>query len=142
MFWGEYSHQMDSKGRIIVPIRYRPHLQTGAVLTRGLDRNLVIYPQAAWQTLCAQLNQLPLTHPHGRALRRLLFSGVVEVTLDKQGRLLIPAYLREYADLSAEVLVIGMETFLEVWEPSRWRDALSDVSHVLSEVGMALDLSL
>lgn len=137
MFWGEYSHQLDEKGRLIIPARFRPHLAHGAVLTRGLDRNLVIYPQAAWQSLCENLNQMPITHPTGRALRRLLFSGAVELALDRQGRVLIPVYLRDYATLDTEVLIAGMETFLELWEPVSWRATLNDVTHTLADT-MAL----
>ena len=79
MFWGEYSHQLDDKGRLIIPIRYRSYLMPQAVLTRGLDHNLVIYPHETWRTLAENLNQMPITHPPARALRRLLFSGAVEL---------------------------------------------------------------
>jgi MraZ protein len=133
MFWGEFSHQLDDKGRLIVPARFRPHLSSGAILTRGLDRNLVIYPDSAWRDVTERLNQMPITHPTTRALRRLLFSGAVEATLDRQGRISIPAYLRAYAGLEGEVLIAGMETFLELWEPSTWRAALNDVADTLAE---------
>lgn len=133
MFWGEYSHQLDEKGRLIIPVRFRSHLTAGAVLTRGLDRNLVVYPQSAWVSLCDSLNQMPITHPTGRALRRLLFSGAVELALDRQGRVSIPAYLRDYAALNDEVLIAGMETFLELWEPASWRATLNDVTLALAE---------
>ena len=78
MFWGEYSHHLDSKGRLIVPARYRPYFREGAVLTRGIDHNLVIYPDKTWQLVSEQLNQIPITNPIARALRRLLFSGAVQ----------------------------------------------------------------
>lgn len=131
MFWGEYSHQLDEKGRLIIPARYRPHLAQGAILTRGLDHNLVIYPDDTWRAVSERLNELPITHPTARALRRLLFSGAVEIALDRQGRVLIPAYLREYAALNGEVLIAGMETFLELWQPSNWRATLDGVSRTL-----------
>lgn len=142
MFWGEYSHHLDKKGRLIVPARYRPHLTEGAVLTRGLDRNLVIYPPGAWRTVSEQLNQMPMTNPTARALRRLLFSGAVEVVLDRQGRILIPNYLREYASLNAAALLVGMETFIEIWEPQNWQITLDDVSNALAEGEHLLSLSL
>jgi MraZ protein len=132
MFWGEYAHHLDEKGRVIIPARFRPQLAQGAILTRGLDRNLVIYPHDAWQSVTEHLNQMPITHPTGRALRRLLFSGVVELSLDRQGRMLIPPYLRTYADLNGEVLIAGMETFIELWEPSGWRATLEDVPLALA----------
>lgn len=133
MFWGEYAHHLDDKGRLIIPARFRPQLLHGAILTRGLDRNLVIYPQDAWQAVTERLNQMPITHPTARALRRLLFSGAVELSLDRQGRMLIPGYLRLYAGLQDEVLIAGMETFLELWEPSGWRATLEDVPLALAD---------
>jgi MraZ protein len=142
MFWGEFTHHMDKKGRLIIPARYRPYLEQGAVLTRGLDRNLVIYPDGAWRTVSDQLNQMPITHPTARALRRLMFSGAVEVSLDRQGRILIPGYLREYAFLNGQALIVGMETFVEIWEPTRWQSAIATVSDSLAEADQLLTLSL
>lgn len=139
MFWGEFSHHLDAKGRLIIPARYRPYLSQGAILTRGLDRNLVIYPQETWQLISEQVNQMPITHPQARALRRLLFSGAVEMGLDRQGRVVIPVYLRDYASLDNQVLIAGMETFLEIWEPSSWRAALDGVladAHHFAEFGI------
>jgi MraZ protein len=132
MFWGEYAHQLDKKGRLIIPARYRPHLSQGSILTRGLDRNLVIYPQDTWRDVSEQINQMPITQPTGRALRRLLFSGAVELSLDRQGRISIPLYLREYAGIDGEALLVGMETFVEIWQPESWRMTLEDVSAALA----------
>lgn len=142
MFWGEYSHSIDKKGRLIVPARYRPQLCEGAILTRGLDENLVIYPEDSWKQLTEQLNEYPITHPTGRALKRLLFSGAIEISLDRQGRLLIPSYLRNYASLDGEALVVGMETYIEIWEPSRWHNALNNVSTELADSGSRFTFSL
>jgi len=142
MFWGEYSHQLDEKGRLIIPARYRPHLKEGAILTRGLDHNLVIYPHDAWQVVSERVNAMPITHPTARALRRLLFSGAVELSLDRQGRMFIPNYLRDYASLNGEVLIAGMETFLELWEPGSWRATLNDVTQVLSEAEHLLKIGI
>lgn len=142
MFWGEYAHHLDDKGRVIIPARFRPHLLQGAILTRGLDHNLVIYPHEAWQSVTERLNQMPMTDPMARALRRLLFSGAVELSLDRQGRVLIPGYLRAYAGLTGEVLIAGMETFLELWEPSGWRATLEDVPHTLAESKHLVELGL
>lgn len=142
MFWGEFSHQLDEKGRLIIPARYRPNLREGAILTRGLDHNLVIYPREAWQLLSERVNTMPITQPTARALRRLLFSGAVEVSLDRQGRVLIPSYLRDYASLNGEVLIAGMETFLELWEPGSWRATLDDVAETLADAEHILKLSI
>jgi MraZ protein len=142
MFWGEYSHQLDEKGRLIIPARYRPHLKQGAILTRGLDHNLVIYPHDAWQVVSERVNTMPITQPTARALRRLLFSGAVELSIDRQGRMFIPTYLREYASLDGEVLIAGMETFLELWEPGSWRATLDDMTQVLSEAEHLLKIGI
>lgn len=142
MFWGEYSHHLDKKGRLIVPARYRPNLADGAILTRGLDHNLVIYPQDAWQAVSSQLNEMPITHPKSRALRRLIFSGAVELSLDRQGRISVPNYLRRYASLGNQALLVGMETFVEIWEPSHWQSALDGVNSVLENFDQTLPLSL
>ena len=142
MFWGEFTHQLDKKGRLIIPARYRANLPQGAVLTRGIDHNLVIYPQDAWRAVIDQLNQMPITHSTARALRRLMFSGAVEMSFDRQGRMLIPGYLRHYASLEDEVLIVGMETFVEIWQPANWRAALDGVSNVLAEANDLLSLSL
>ena len=142
MFWGEYSHCIDKKGRLIIPARYRAYLCDGAFLTRGLDKNLVIYPQESWKQLTEQISELPLTNARGRSLRRLFFSGAVDISLDRQGRLLIPAYLREYASLEGDAFIIGMETYIEIWEPSRWHHALDEVSSELADSANPVNLSL
>ncbi|MDQ7035506.1 MAG: division/cell wall cluster transcriptional repressor MraZ [Anaerolineae bacterium] len=142
MFWGEYSHHLDKKGRLIIPVRYREKLTDEAILTRGLDNNLVIYPAKAWETVTTQLSQMPITHPSARALRRLLFSGAVQLALDKQGRVSIPDYLRDYATITHTILLVGMETYIELWEPTCWRATLDKVSSVIADSGHTLSLNL
>ena len=142
MFWGEYGHNLDKKGRLIIPARYRALLTDDAILTRGLDHNLVIYPEETWQTVTSQLNKMPITHPTARALRRLLFSGAVQLVLDKQGRINVPSYLRSYASLEDEVLLVGMENYIELWEPECWRSTLDGVNEVLADSGHLLSLSV
>ncbi len=133
MFRGEYSHQLDNKGRLIIPTRFRDLLTGDAILTRGLDHNLVIYPGQTWNTVMQQLNDMPITHPTARAFRRLLFSGAVELTLDKQGRVNIPNYLLEYASIEDSVLLVGMESFIELWQPDHWKATLNDLASILAE---------
>jgi MraZ protein len=142
MFWGEFSHQLDDKGRLIIPARFRPHLTPQAILTRGLYRNLVIYPHESWRDVSERLNEMPMTDPAGRALRRLLFSGVVELALDRQGRILIPGYLRDYASLNGEVLIAGMESFVELWDPTHWRATLNGVPSALTDSQHLLKLDI
>src|SRR5690606_20380984 len=131
-----------SKGRLIIPTRYRSQLTDDAILTRGLDHNLVIYPKQTWEKVKEQLNQVPITHPTARALRRLLFSGAVELSLDKQGRINMPNYLLEYASIEDSILLVGMETFIELWSPEHWRTTLENVSAVLAESDHLLTLNL
>lgn len=142
MFWGEYSHHLDGKGRVIVPSRFRAHLVHGAILTRGLDLNLVIYPQASWQSVVQQLNQMPITQSSARALRRLLLSGAVELNLDRQGRLLIPNHLRTYAHLDESVLFVGMDSLIELWHPSDWQKMLDSASSTLLDADHRLMLNV
>ncbi|NJL57015.1 division/cell wall cluster transcriptional repressor MraZ [bacterium] len=142
MFRGEFSHQLDSKGRLIIPARYREALTTGAMLTRGLDHHLVIYPQAAWRHITDQIETTAWTDFTGRALRRLLLSGAVDLSLDRQGRAVIPPYLRDYAELDERVLVIGAGTTVELWQPERWQSALDGVVDALAGSDIALRLGL
>ncbi len=142
MFWGEYSHHLDNKGRLIIPARYRLYLAQNAILTRGIDHNLVIYPQETWQSVSDRLNQMSFTDSTARGLRRLLFSGAIELSLDRQGRVLIPTYLREYASLDYEALIVGMENFVEIWQPESWRKALDGVTSSLAEAESVLNLGL
>lgn len=142
MFRGEFSHQLDSKGRLIIPARYREALTAGAMLTRGIDHHLVIYPQTSWQHVTHQIEATAWTDFTGRALRRLLLSGAVDLSLDRQGRALIPPYLREYAGLDDRVLVIGAGATVELWQPGRWQTALDGVADALAGSDVALRLGL
>ncbi len=142
MFWGEYSHCIDKKGRLIIPARFRPHLCEGAFLTRGFEQNLVIYPQDSWLHLKQHLNDLAFTDSKGRALRRLLFSGAIDLSLDRQGRLLIPAYLREHAELAGDAFIVGMENYIEIWQPSRWKENLQHATSEFTKTGNPLNASL
>lgn len=125
MFLGRYDHAIDTKGRIALPARYRDHLADGVVATRGFDRCLLVYPMAEWIPLAERVSRLSISDPDVRALRRLLFADAADLELDKQGRVLIPAGLRDYAGLDREAVVAGMHTFIEIWSPEHWSDARS-----------------
>jgi MraZ protein len=120
MFVGEFNHTLDDKGRVTVPARFRPDLATGAVITRGLDGCLAVYPNAAWEELAQKVNTLPVTDRRARDLRRFMFGSATEVVPDRQGRILVPAYLRQYATINGEVTVVGNYTFIEIWNPETW----------------------
>jgi MraZ protein len=120
MFVGEYRHTIDHKGRISVPSKFRGKLAEGCVITRGLDFSLFIYTKYEWQKLAKKLSELPISQSDARAFVRLMFSGASEVELDKQGRIIIPIYLREYAKLNADVVICGLFDRIEIWDKEKW----------------------
>lgn len=124
MFLGEYTHALDARGRIIVPARFRSELETGLVVTRGYDPCLVIYPLDGWTALASKVAQASAASRNARSYGRLVFGGAYEATLDSMGRVLIPAFLREYAGIEGEAVVVGVNTYLEIWHPGKWRDTL------------------
>jgi MraZ protein len=125
MFLGQYTYTLDSKGRITIPSRFRDELTGSIVITRGLDHCLTIYPMDVWDEIAQKVNALPITDPRGRALRRVFFADAMNAELDRQGRILIPDRLRDYAglDLSTEIVVVGLDRFLEIWTPEQWEEA-------------------
>ena len=122
MFIGEYIHTIDHKGRIAIPSKFRAKIAAGCTITKGLDNALFIFPQEEWDKLAAKLTKLPLSQADARAFARLMFSGAVNIESDKQGRIVIPLYLREYADLKNEVIVCGVFSRIEIWNKKRWQE--------------------
>lgn len=120
MFLGRFNHTIDAKGRLALPARYREQLTDGVVVTRGFDPCLLIYPFESWLPLAEKVSGLSITDPDVRMLRRVLFAEASDLQLDKQGRILVPAELREYAGIDREATVVGMHTFIEIWSPARW----------------------
>jgi MraZ protein len=120
VFIGEYHHQIDEKGRIAVPTKFRDTLKTGAVVTRGLDSSLFLLPMEEWGKLAGKLADLPLGQANSRAFSRLFLAGAMDVNLDKQGRFVIPEFLRNYAGLSKQVVIVGVNTRLELWDAAKW----------------------
>jgi MraZ protein len=124
MFLGEYEHNIDDKGRLAVPARFREELSDGVVITRGFDHCLMGFPRSMWEQLSQQVSALSLGQGDARNLRRLLFSGAADFQLDRQGRVLIPQNLRDYAGLDDQVIVAGLNTHFEIWSRGRWREVL------------------
>ncbi len=120
MFIGEFHHTLDDKGRLAVPVKFRAQLSEGAVVTRGLDRSLFLYPKEAWSTLAAKIAALPLGQADTRAFARLMLAGAMDVEVDKSGRVTVPEYLRAYAGLAKNVVVTGMYDRLEIWDEAAW----------------------
>lgn len=120
MLIGEYQHILDSKKRLAVPAKLRKELGEKAVLTRGLDSCLFLYPQQEWQKLTEKLGQLPVGQGNTRGFLRLMLAGAMEVEMDQLGRILIPDYLKSYADLKQKVVIAGVYNRLEIWDETRW----------------------
>lgn len=128
MFYGEYQHTVDPKGRVIVPSKFREGLGDRFIITKGLDNCLFVYSLEEWSNLEAKLKTLPLSSKDARAFVRFFFSGATECEVDKQGRVLIPANLREYAGLEKEIYIIGVSTRVEIWDKLKWEAYNSDDS--------------
>lgn len=126
MFYGEYQHSVDPKGRVIVPSKFREGLGERFIITKGLDNCLFVYSLDEWGNLEAKLKTLPLSSKDARAFIRFFFSGATECEVDKQGRILVPSNLREYAGLEREIYIIGVSTRVEIWDKSKWETYSSD----------------
>jgi len=120
MFIGEFEYSVDSKGRVAIPSKFRPNLAGGCVVTRGLDDCLFIYPKEEWQKLAKKLAKLPISKRNSRAFSRLMLAGAMDLEIDKQGRVVIPKYLREYASLGEKAVITGLYNRLEIWDADRW----------------------
>jgi MraZ protein len=120
MFLGEYNHTLDDKGRVTIPARFRAEMATGVVVTRGLDGCLALYPNDEWASLAERVNALPITDRRARDFRRFVFGSAADGVPDRQGRITIPAYLRQYAGIDSEVMIVGMNTYIEIWNPETW----------------------
>lgn len=120
MFIGEYKHTIDEKGRLAIPVKFRQDLARGAVVTRGLDASLFLFPKEEWDKLAEKLAGLPLGQSNSRAFARLMLAGAMDVDVDKQGRLVVPEYLRRYAGIAKNVVVAGLYNRLELWDTERW----------------------
>lgn len=143
MLLGEYSHNLDSKGRIAVPAKFRDKLSAGAIITRGLDNCLFLFSGTEWETLAKKLVALPLAQANSRAFVRLMLAGAMDVELDNQGRILIPDYLRKYADLKKKVVIAGLYNRIELWNAEVWErykekteSASEEIAEKLGELGI------
>lgn len=121
MNWiGEYFHIIDEKSRLAIPIKFRPDLVEGAVVTRGLDNCLFLFTKNEWQKLAEKLANLPFSQANTRAFARLMLAGAMDVTLDKQGRIILPDYLKKFAGLKKQIIITGLYNRLEIWDSRVW----------------------
>ena len=139
MFIGEYSHSIDAKGRLAVPKKFRSALAKGAVVTRGLDGCLYLYTAIEWKKLADKLASLPISKANTRAFARLMLAGAMDVLLDKQGRIILPEYLREYATMSNKVVITGLYNHLEIWDQIAWTKYKKATEKDSSAIAEALD---
>lgn len=142
MFIGEYSHSIDEKGRLSVPVKFRDRLATGCVLTRGLDGCLWLYTEEEWGRIADEVSKLPITSKNARSFSRFILSGAMDVKLDKVGRIIIPKYLSDYAKMKSKVVITGMHNRLELWADENWNtfkkemeDNSDEVAENLAEIG-------
>lgn len=143
MFIGEYKHNLDEKGRLAIPTKFRADLSKGAVVTRGLDTSLFLFPKEEWDKLAEKLASLPLGQSSSRAFARLMLAGAMDVEVDKQGRVVLPEYLRTYAGLEKSVVIAGLFNRLELWDESTWNaykskmeEDAESVAEQLGELGV------
>ena len=122
MFLGQYAHNLDDKGRLTIPAKYRSDLADGMVATRGPRRQIVLYPLNEWQALTERVDALPRLDARAGNIRRLLYAFAEDLTMDKQGRIIVPPRLREYAQINTEVIIVGLNRYIELWAPERWRE--------------------
>ncbi|MDD4761619.1 MAG: division/cell wall cluster transcriptional repressor MraZ [Candidatus Pacebacteria bacterium] len=120
MFLGEYQHNLDLKGRVAMPAKFRTGLKKGAIITRGIDECLFVFDKDEWQKLADKLVALPITQANSRAFTRLMLAGAAEAPIDGQGRVLVPDYLRMYAKLDREAVIIGLYSRVEIWDKKVW----------------------
>jgi len=143
MFIGEYNHNIDSKGRMAVPAKFRVLLKGGAVVTRGLDNCLFLYPKKQWDEIAKKLAALPISQAKARAFARLMLAGAMNVDFDNQGRINLPEYLRKFAALKKKAVVAGLFDRLEIWDEVNWnkfktsaeKDSAS-IAETLGEMGV------
>ncbi len=143
MLLGEYNHSIDTKGRVSVPSKLRLDLGESFIVTKGLDNCLFAYSKDEWVTFETKLKSLPLTNTNARNFVRFFFSGATECEIDKQGRINIPQNLREYANISKDVTIVGVGTRVEIWDREKWNNYTScenlnvdDIASQMSDLGI------
>ena len=143
MFIGEYNHNLDAKGRLAVPAKFRSMLEEGAVVTKGLDNCLFLYPKKEWGDIAKKLANLPISQSKARAFSRMMLAGAMDVEFDSQGRITLPEYLRKFANLDKKTIVAGLYDRLEIWNENDWdkykedsEEDSSDIAEALGDLGV------
>lgn len=127
MFLGQYQHNLDNKGRLIIPARFRDLLADGAYIIQGLDQNLMVLTSKTFELINQRVDSESITDPKVRLLRRLIYSTGERVEIDGAGRILIPQFLRQAAGLDTEIIIVGVGNYFEIWSPERWNEQLAQI---------------
>ena len=143
MFMGEYNHTIDAKGRLIIPAKFRDALGESFVVTKGFDGCLYAYDMEEWTKLEEKMKNLPMSHKDIRKISRFFLAGATLAEVDKQGRILIPSVLREFAGLEKDVVLVGVLTKIEIWDKDRYADASSyddmdEIVEHMAELGLSI----
>lgn len=143
MFMGEYNHTIDTKGRVIVPSKFRETLGEEFVVTKGLDGCLFVYDNNEWAVFEEKLKSLPITNKDARAFVRFFLAGAASVEVDKQGRILLPGSLRDFAELKKDIVLIGVGSRIEIWSKERWEGAASfedmdEIAEHMADLGLGI----
>lgn len=143
MFMGEYNHTIDAKGRLIVPSKFRESLGDTFVVTKGLDGCLFVYDNEEWAAFEEKLKSLPITNKEARQFVRFFLAGAAEVEVDKQGRILVPNILREFAQISKDVVLIGVASRIEIWSKERFDsmaayEDMDEIAEHMAELGLGI----
>ncbi len=143
MFFGQFRHNLDDKGRLTVPAVFRDSVGQGAFISQGFDRNLMVMTADYFQQVYARINAMSITDPSARLLRRLLLANAYQVEIDKAGRILLPQHLRHFLGLEAEAVVVGQGEYFEIWSPGGWQEQIQAIEDTEANAGRfaALDLS-
>lgn len=143
MFIGEYHHNVDEKGRLAIPVKFRHKLKEGAVVTRGLDNCLFLYPQTDWEVIADKLAKLPISKANNRGFARFMLAGAMDTEIDGQGRVILPDYLRKFAFIKKKVVIAGLYNRLEIWDEEAWdkykqgtEKESKDIAEALGEMGV------
>ena len=142
MVLGQYRHNLDEKGRLTIPAKFRDAFAEGAYLTQGFDRNLRLLTESDFNLMAEKINHLSMTDPDIRQLRRLIFANASEVQLDRLGRTLVPQFLREFAGLESEAIIVGVGEAVEIWSPEAWAAQESDLQDAEANAARFAELDL
>ncbi len=142
MFYGEFEHSIDRKGRLILPAKFREVAKNQFVekffITRGLDKCLFMFAEEEWRSQENKFKTMSFTKQQSRTFNRLLFSGAVEISSDKQGRILVPQYLKDFAAIKKDVMIIGVSNRIEIWAKDSWRDFYANSRQSFEEIAEKL----